>query len=273
MIEFVDTHAHLQEAEFAADAGATIERAREAGVTTVVAPVVDLTSAQSGLALASRHEGVYTTAGYHPHEASRLTPEALDAIEAMLDEPKVVAVGEIGLDRYRLHSPLEAQITAFEAMLRLAEVRSIPVVVHCRDAWEDTARLVVPWANRVGPAFEGRPMGVMHYFTGSPAEAQRYLALGFLISVHTSVTHPKAAALREVVAALPLESLVIETDAPYGAPQAVRGKRNEPAYVVEAAKQIAAIHGVSLERVAEVTTANARRLFRLPVASPAGGGR
>jgi TatD DNase family protein len=157
-------------------------------------------------------------------------------------------------------------------MLALAETHTLPVVIHCRDAWEDAARVLVPWARRVAPAFGPQPLGVMHYFTGTLHEARRYIDLGFLISVHTSVTHPKSAALREVVARLPLEALVIETDSPYGAPQNVRGKRNEPAHVVEAAKQIAELHGVVLENVAEVTSANARRLFRLPVPATAQGG-
>ncbi len=272
MIEYVDTHAHLQEAEFAPDVDAVIDLARAAGVTTIVVPAVDLATARSGLSLANRHEGVYTTAGYHPHEASELTPDALRELEALLSDPRVVAVGEIGLDRYRMHSPFEAQLEVLEAMLLLAETHALPVVIHCRDAWEDAARLLVPWARRVAPVYAGRPLGVMHYFTGTLEEARRYIDVGFLISIHTSVTHPKASALREVVAQLPLASLVIETDSPYGAPQAVRGKRNEPAYVAEAAKQIAELQGVVLENVAEATSANARRLFRLPVPATARGG-
>jgi TatD DNase family protein len=268
--ESVDTHAHIQDGEFANDVDAVIESARRAGVTSIVAPAVDLASARRGLDLAARHDGVFITAGYHPHEASRLTPDSLADVERMLAEPKVVAVGEIGLDRYRMHSPLEAQVQVFEAMLGLAEKHGLPVVVHCRDAWDDAARLLVPWAERVREAFDGPP-GVMHYFTGSLEDARRYIELGFMISVHTSVTHPRANALRDVVAQLPLDALVIETDSPYGAPQTVRGKRNEPAYVVEAAKQIAELHGVALEDVAAATSANARRLFRLPVPAASGG--
>jgi len=271
VIEYVDTHAHLQEPEFADDVDEVVARAAGAGVTTIVAPAVDLASARTGVTLARRHDGVFTTAGYHPHDASRLTQEALIELASVLQEPDVVAVGEIGLDRYRMHSPFETQIDVFERMLELSEAHTMPVVVHCRDAWEDTARLLVPWARRVDAAFAGRPLGVMHYFTGSLEEARRYIDLGFMISVHTSVTHPKASALREVVAQLPIDALVIETDSPYGAPQSVRGKRNEPAYVVEAAKQIAALHGVVLDNVAEATRANARRLFRLPVAATARG--
>ena len=272
MTGFVDTHAHLQEPQFADDADAVIQRALAAGVAGIVVPAVDLASARKGLELALRHEAVYATAGYHPHEASELDAESLNEIEALLDEPRVVAVGEIGLDFYRMLSTREAQVAAFDAMLSLAERRAMPVVVHCRDAWEAMAGQLVPWARRVAPQFEDRPLGVLHYFSGTLEEAQRYIELGFVVSVHTSVTHPKQQPLRDAVSKLPLESLVIETDSPYGAPQSQRGKRNEPAFVVEAAKQIAVLHNVSLDYIGDVTSANARRLFGLPVTADVTGG-
>lgn len=272
MSGFVDTHAHLQEPEFAHDADDVIRRAANAGVTRLVVPAVDLATARTGLDLARRHDGVYATAGYHPHEASALDVDALGEIERLLDDDRVVAVGEIGLDFYRMHSPIDAQVAALDAMLTLAERHTMPVVVHCRDAWEATAEQLVPWARRVAPAFGDHPVGVLHYFTGTLEEAQRYIELGFVISVHTSVTHPRQQPLRDVVAQLPLESLVIETDSPYGAPQSQRGKRNEPSYVTEAAKQIAVLHGVDLDYISEVTSANARRLFGLPVMADVTGG-
>ena len=272
MSGFVDTHAHLQEQEFDDDADEVIRQARDAGVTTLVLPAVDVASSIQGLDLARRHENVYTTAGYHPHEASDLMAESLDSVDGLLSKDGVVAVGEIGLDFFRLHSPPEAQFAAFNAMLGLAEKHKMPVILHCRDAWDEMAERLVPWARHVAPAFGGRPLGVMHYFTGTLEEARRYIDLGFLISVHTSVTHPKQEALRQVVASLPLESLVIETDSPYGAPQPHRGKRNEPAYVIEAARQISILHGVTLDYIGEVTSANARRLFGLPVTAEVTGG-
>ena len=272
MSRFVDTHAHLQEAEFADDADAVIQRARAAGVTMLVLPAVDLASAASGLDLARRHDDVFATAGYHPHEASKLDAECLAGVEALLGEERIVAVGEIGLDFYRMHSSMEAQVAALDSMLALAERHAMPIVVHCRDAWDALAEQLEPWARRVAPSFAGRPLGVLHYFTGTLEEAQRYISLGFVISVHTSVTHPRQESLRDVVAWLPLESLVIETDSPYGAPQSHSGRRNEPAYVVEAAKQIADLHAASLDYIGEATSANARRLFGLPVAVDATGG-
>jgi TatD DNase family protein len=266
-VTFVDTHAHIQGDEFADDLDAVIDRAREAGVLQMVLPAVDLATAETGLALARRYDGLYATAGYHPHEASLLTPAALQAIEALVADERVVAAGEIGLDYYRMHSSVEEQRAAFEAQLDLAARHALPVVVHCRDAWDDAAPLLRAFAERASSSFGGRPLGVLHYYTHDVATALHYVALGFVVSIHTSVTHPKATQLREVAAALPLEALVIETDSPYGAPQVRRGKRNEPSLVVEAARQIASVRGVSLEDVATATSANARRLFRLPVPS------
>ena len=269
MIDLVDTHAHLQEAEFNDDRDAVVARARAAGVNQIVLPAVDLESAATGIELADAHDGVYATAGFHPHEASRLTADALATLAALLENPKVVAVGEIGLDWFRMHSPRKAQLQALEAQLELAAERALPVVIHCRDAWSDLKQFLAPWAQRVATAFEGRPLGVLHYFSSSVEDARHFYELGFLISVHTSVTHPKAQQLRDVVAALPLEALVVETDSPYGAPQAYRGKRNEPSYVVEAAKQVAELRQQSLEDVAAATSSNARRLFGLPTPGPA----
>ena len=263
MSGFVDTHAHIQGTEFDADREDVIRRATQAGVRTIVVPAVDIGTTETALALAKNYEGTFATAGYHPHEASKLRPAALSQIEALLAEDNVVAVGEIGLDFYYEHSSRRDQIAALEAQLDLAARHALPVVIHCRDAWPELQPLLAPWAQRVAPSFGGQPLGVLHYFSGSIEDALLYHGLGFLISVHTSVTHKKADALRGVVAALPLNALVIETDSPYGAPQSARGKRNEPAYVVEAARSIAALHATTLDEVAEATSRNAGRLFRL----------
>ncbi len=271
-MQLIDTHAHIQDPEFKDDFKDVLQRAGEAGVVSVVVPGVDLETSFAAADLAREYVGLYATAGFHPHEASRLDAHALEQIEALLVQNDVVAVGEIGLDYFRLHSPREAQVEVFEQMLTLAERYTLPVSVHCRDAWDDMASILEPWAQRVASRYAGEPLGVMHYFSSSVEDARRYAGLGFLISIHTSATHPKSEALREVAAVLPLDTLVVETDSPYGAPQAYRGKRNEPAYVAEAAKAIATLHNISLEAVAAATTANARRLFRLPVAVDAQAG-
>jgi TatD DNase family protein len=270
LIPLVDTHAHIQDSQFGADLGAVLQRARAAGLRGIVVPGVDSDSSNAAHDLAERDDLVFATAGYHPHEASRLDPGALQHIETLLSRPRVVAVGEIGLDFYRMHSPRKAQVTALERMLELASRHVLPVIVHCRDAQETLQPILASWSAEVRSAFAGRPLGVMHYFAGTPAEALDYVEMGFMISVHTSVSHPRAANLRDVAAATPLDALVVETDSPYGAPQAYRGKRNEPSYVVEAAVKIGEVRQTNVETVARATTANACRLFRLPLPEFAG---
>ncbi|HXH23001.1 MAG TPA: TatD family hydrolase [Dehalococcoidia bacterium] len=266
---FVDTHAHIQGPEFQADIDSVVRRAEAAGVARIIVPGVDAETSAAAALLSDRFPSLYFAAGYHPHEASRLDRAALRGIAGLLSHPKAVAVGEIGLDYYRMHSPRRDQLAAFEAMLDLALERKLPVIVHCRDAADDISVKLEEWSLRAAPVFGGRPLGVLHYFSGTPEEAARYVELGFLISVHTSVTHPRADQLRRVAAEAPLHALVIETDSPYGAPQSVRGKRNEPEFVSEAAAKIAEVRGLTLEGVAQATTANAARLFGLGL--PAGG--
>ncbi len=267
---FVDTHAHLQEPEFADDAAGVIERARRAGVEAIIVPGVDAATSEAASWLADRHADVYFAAGFHPHEASKLNPRALVAVRKLLSHPRAVAVGEIGLDYYRMHSPRAAQLSAFETMLDLAQEAALPAIVHCREAADDVSRILRSWALRHRPAYQDRPLGVLHYFSGTPDEARSYVESGFLISIHTSVTHSKAFLLRQVVGELPLEALVIETDAPYGAPQSQRGKRNEPAFVTEGAAKIAEIQGLTLEEVARATSANAERLFGIHLSRKTG---
>jgi len=273
-----DSHAHIQGSEYTGDLDYVLSRARKAGVERILLPSDDLAMARAGIALAQRHPWLYASAGIHPHHASSFDDGVMHELELLLGEDRVVALGEIGLDYFYMHSPREAQIAAFEAQLALALQLDLPVVVHTRDAWEDTRAVIGAWvgadpspqpaprSRRGGAESQDaevlpRPRGVMHYFTGSVEDGLRFIEMGFLLSIHTSVTFKNAAAMREVVAQLPLESLVIETDSPYGAPQGYRGKRNEPAYVVEVAKMIAELQGVSVEAVAEVTYANACRLF------------
>jgi TatD DNase family protein len=267
---FVDTHAHIQEEEFREDVAAVIRRAREAGLAAIVVPGVDLETSAAAAWLADRTPEVYFAAGFHPHEASRFDAAAHRRLRNTLAHPKTVAVGEIGLDYYRMHSTRAEQVVAFDAMLEQARESLLPVIIHCRNAEADVFRALKTWSLRNRSVYGDRPIGVMHYFSGTAEEARAYVQLGFLISVHTSVTHPKAFKLRQVALDLPLEHLVIETDSPYGAPQSARGKRNEPAFVVDVAVRIAELKGLTIEEVARATTANAARLFRLPLPHVAG---
>jgi TatD DNase family protein len=258
-----DTHSHIHDHEFDGDRDAMLARARAAGVA-ILTLGVDRADGERALALAAAHEDVYAAVGVHPHDAAKATDADLDAIASLARDSGVVAVGEIGLDFYRNLSPHERQVAVLRRQLAIAARVGKPVAVHAREAHDAMEPLLREWSREMGGRLpDGRPLGVMHYFSGDAALAQRYIALGFVISIHTSVTHPKSEVLREVVRRVALEHLVIETDSPYGAPQRYRGRRNEPAYVVEAAACIAELKAMPVEAVAEVTTATARRLFGL----------
>lgn len=262
-----DTHTHLQLKEFDADRAAAIERARTAGVTGMLVLGVDPATSEQAIALAEAEPGVVAAAGCHPHDARTMDERAWQQLETLVQHPSIVAVGEIGLDFYRNLSPHDVQIAVLQRQLNLASEIAKPVAVHCRDAQEALVPLIEAWSRKVaGRLPDGRPLGVMHYFSGDAELAGRYVELGFVISIHCSITYPKAAALQGVAQVLPLSTLVVETDSPYGPPQSRRGQRNEPAYVAEAAAKIAELRGEQVERVAEATTENALRLFGLGAA-------
>jgi TatD DNase family protein len=269
-MRLIDTHSHIHDAEFDADRDAVIERARAAGVEMILTLGVDAASSRAAIALAEAHGGVVAAVGVHPHDAAEATDADLDALEEMASDPRVVAVGEIGLDYYRNLSPRDRQLRVLRRQLLTAQRAGKPIAVHAREAHEDMMPLLTDWSRELGGRLpDGRPLGIMHYFSEDASMARRYVDLGFVISIHTSVTHPKAAMLAEVARQIPIEHLVIETDSPYGAPQRYRGKRNEPAYVAEAALRIAELKRMSADDVAAATTENARRVLGLQV--PAGG--
>lgn len=270
-MRLIDTHAHIHGRDFAGVDDA-IERAAAAGVELVLTLAEDAPGARQAIALAERSPHVQAAAGVHPHNAAAASEADLAAIAEMALHPRVALVGEIGLDFYRDLSPRDVQQRVLRRQLAIAADAGKPVAIHAREAHETMLPLLTEWSRACGGRLpDGRPLGIMHYFSGDVALAQRYIELGFMISVHTSVTHPKALALQDVAAAIPLEHLVLETDSPYGAPQRYRGKRNEPAYVVEAAQKIAELKGITVDEVAEATTRNALRLLGVGVA--AGGGR
>lgn len=270
-MRLIDTHAHIHDREFADDVDAVIERAASAGVDTIVTLGTDIASSHRAIALSERNPHVLAAAGVHPHDASDASDADLDALEALAAHPRVALVGEIGLDFYRNLSPRDAQIRVLERQLATARRAGKPVAVHTREAQDDMLDILTSYSREMpGHLPDGRPLGVMHYFSGDVGAARRFIELGFLISVHTSVTHTKAETLRQVAREVPLEHLVVETDSPYGAPQAHRGRRNEPAYVVEAARAVAEAKGVSVEAVAAATTANASRLLGLALAAAGG---
>ncbi|MDE3097060.1 MAG: TatD family hydrolase [Chloroflexota bacterium] len=265
-MRLVDTHSHIHDAEFArdrADADAAIERARAAGVTLIATLGVDRADSEAAVAFAERHpDAVVAAAGVHPHAAKDASDVDLDALEALARHPRVALVGEIGMDLYRNLSPRDQQLRVLRRQLDTARRVSKPIAVHAREAHDEVMPVLAAWSHEMGGRLpDGRPLGVLHYFSADAGRARTYVALGFVISVHTSVTHPKATQLAGVVRDTPLEHLVLETDSPYGAPQRYRGTRNEPAYVAEAAARVAEIKCISIEEVAETTTRNAERLL------------
>lgn len=257
----VDTHAHLHDPAFDADRDAVLERARAAGVGLFLTIGTDVATSEAAVALAAAHPDVYAAVGIHPHDAAQADPAALARLGALARAPRVVAVGEIGLDYYRNLAPPDVQRAALVAQLRLARAVRRPVLLHCRDAHADLLAL----CRAEGVAAVG---GILHCFSGDLAVADEGLALGLLISVAGPVTYPNSRRLAEVVRALPLEALVLETDCPYLPPQPWRGRRNEPAYLPATADRVAALRGVPVAAIAQATTANVARRLGVPFAPP-----
>jgi TatD DNase family protein len=261
----VDSHAHLDFPQFDADRQEVIIRAQEAGVETIVNAGAGLEASQAGVALSETYPQVYAAVGIHPHEAKTLNEGVLEELRALAQHPKVVAVGEIGLDYYRDLSPRPVQRQAFQQQLALARELGKPIIVHDREAHEDVMNMLRQWLQESHQPFatSHRPIGVMHCFSGDLAMAQEMIEMSFYISIPGPVTFTNARRLPELVRALPLERLLIETDCPYLTPHPHRGKRNEPAYVRLVAEAVARIREIPLEQVARITTANARALFGL----------
>jgi TatD DNase family protein len=258
---FVDSHAHLDSSEFDADRAEVLARARAAGVDTIVlvAAPRELAEAARPLALAETDPALHATVGVHPHDAARIEESWWPELERLARRDKVVAVGETGLDYYYDHSPRDAQRAAFARQIELARAVDKPVVCHVRDAHEDAHRML----DAAGVGRAGAPGGVIHCFTGDARQAAGYAALGLYVSFSGITTFKTAAPIREAVRAVPRDRLLIETDCPFLAPVPMRGKRNEPAFLVHTAGAVAAEIGISIDDLAELTAANARTLFSL----------
>lgn len=258
----IDTHCHLNFDSYDDDRQAVISRAAEAGVTRVVNPAVDLDTSRAVVELARQQSGVYAAVGIHPNDAAAFSEADIDTLAALADSPKVVAIGEIGLDYYWDKSPKDMQFRAFEAQLALAQRLGLPVIIHNRDASEDTMRILETWANGLPDDLKVRP-GVLHSFSGSPAIAERALSAGFYLGFTGPITYKKADETRAIAARIPLDRLLVETDGPFLTPIPYRGKRNEPAYIPYIVERLAALHLVSADEMARMTTENAERLFNL----------
>jgi len=258
----IDSHCHLQFPQFQDDRIQVLERAWQAGLSALVLVGTDADCSQRALALAESHPNLFATVGWHPHQAAQFDDQGRLALRRLAESPKVVAVGEIGLDFYRRLSPSEDQQAVFQQMLDMAGELSLPVVIHSRAAEEDTFAILSAWAAQVRAQWpQERPLGVVHCFSGDLALALRYVQLGFLISIAGSVTYPNSDRLASVVAGLPLERLLVETDAPYLTPQSRRPQRNEPPFLIETVGRIAEIRAQTVREVAGQTSANAAALY------------
>jgi len=262
---FIDSHAHLEGKRFNADRDLVIARARENGVAAIVAigngdgpGTLDC-----GIRLAAKHDFMYATVGIHPHEAAQARDPDFNEMAALVKHPKVIAWGEIGLDYFYDHSPRDVQRRIFLRQMELAKAAKLPIIIHCRpsdgseNAWDDCLSLLdEQWA----PTGLG---GILHCFTGTWPHAQRALDMGFMVSFAGNVTYPKAQQIRDAARQVPIDRMLIETDSPYLAPIPHRGKRNEPAFVRETARQIGEIRGLSTEDVGRQTAQNFYRFFSL----------
>ena len=246
----VDTHCHLFLLD--GDPAERVREAREAGVGTLVCVGIDPESSRRSLELAKTLEGVYATAGMHPHDASAYDANARAEIEGLLSDPLVLAVGECGLDFFRMHSPREDQVRALADQVALAKTFDLPLVVHVREAWPEILELLDEGsADRV----------VLHCFSGDEDLARACVERGWFVSFATNVTYPKNDRLRRAAAAIPLDRILVETDSPFLAPQRLRGRDNAPANVIDAIEEIARARDEPVDNVRETTAANAKRAF------------
>ncbi|MGX6961968.1 TatD family hydrolase [Vagococcus xieshaowenii] len=251
-----DSHTHLNVEQFKDDINETVERANEQGVTEMAVVGFDEPTIEKSLELSQLYDNIYSIIGWHPTEAGSYTPKIEAKLQQLLNTPKVVALGEIGLDYHWMEDPKDVQEKVFRRQLAISREMKLPFSIHTRDAMEDTYRILKEEQVHLTG-------GIMHSFSGDSEWMKRFLDLGLHISLSGVVTFKKATDLQEVAKVVPLDSLLVETDAPYLAPVPFRGKRNEPAYTRYVVERIAELRGMTWEEVAKQTTQNAHRLFRI----------
>jgi TatD DNase family protein len=257
---FIDSHAHLEMEEFDGDRDKVLRRALDAGLTHIVTVGTDLQSSGKALQLSESNPFLLPTVGFHPHNAKDADSASMDALASLAKNPRVVAWGEIGLDLFWRHSPPQAQLEVFEQQMDMASRLGLPVIIHSREANDEVLRVL---RKRVG---HGR--GVIHCFSGNYDMAMAFIDMGYLISIPGTVTYRNASVIQDVVRKVPLECLLVETDAPFLTPIPFRGKRNEPAYVVHTVRKIAELRHLDVQAVARATSENARRIFHIPDGLP-----
>ncbi len=259
MTQFLDSHAHLDDSDFNVDRAAVIARARAAGLRYLLAVGggTGPDNLEAPLALAESHDWIYATVGVHPHDAKHFTEHHAEQICRLAQQPRVVGIGEIGLDYHYDNSPRDIQKLVLIRQMELARGARLPIIIHCREAWPDLAEITQAHWKSSGLG------GILHCFSGSRQDAMKFLDWGFQVSFAGNVTYKKAEDLREVAREIPLDRLLIETDCPYLAPVPYRGKRNEPAFVIEVARTLATLLHLSPEELGEIVVRNFERFFGL----------
>lgn len=252
---FIDSHAHIQLDLFDSDRSVVIERAKNSQVSIILVVGFDISTSHLAVELADRYDHIYATVGLHPHDAKRFTPQTLREIALLAEHPKVVALGEMGLDYHRNLSPKSVQKRVFEEQLDLATQLDLPIVVHNRNAFDDILSILENHSQLTG--------GVLHCFSENTKSMDRVIDVGFHIGIGGPITYKKSQDLKQVVKVMPADSFLIETDCPWLAPQLRRGKRNEPAYITEIATKIAELRQVTIESVGQTSSQNFRKLFSI----------
>lgn len=255
----MDTHCHLNFDAYEADRDEVIAQAASAGVTRIIVPAVDLQTSREAIALAEQYAGVYAAVGIHPNNTATFTEADIVALRALLPHPKVVAIGEIGLDYHWDDSPPAQQQLAFEAQLALATELGLPVIIHDREAHEDVFRTLAGWQ-----AADPERAGVLHSFSATAEDALQAVTMGFYLGFTGPITFKNAEETRRAAGIIPLERVLVETDAPYLTPIPYRGKRNTPAYIPYIVERLATVRGITTDEMAQASTRNALRLFNLP---------
>ncbi len=256
---FIDTHCHLDMDAYSADFKDVLERSASCGVKQVITIGIDLNSSKRAIELAKQHDMLYATVGIHPHDVDSISDDTYDQLTVLVENNKkyIVGLGEIGLDYFKNYSDVTSQRKHFKKQLQLAKELQLPVIIHDRDAHDDTLSIL----KEIGPFPQG---GVLHCFSGDLPFAKNILDLGFHISIPGIVTFKNALELHDVAAHIPLDKMLLETDGPFLSPMPYRGKRNEPSYIPHIANKIAELRKIEMSEVAELTTKNARELFKLP---------
>ena len=252
-----DSHAHLDMEDFQNDLQEVLDRALNGGITRIITIGIDLSSSLKALELAKKYDFIFSSIGYHPHNADHIDSQTMKELKRLVSEPKIVAWGEIGLDFYRRYSPPERQIDLFEQQLEMAVQFNLPVIIHNRQADKEVLDILKK-------RMHGKHRGVIHCFSGDYDLAMELIDLGYYISIPGTVTYKNAHQVHDVASRIPLERMLIETDAPFLAPVPKRGKRNEPLYVTYTAQKIAQLRDMDFQEVADHTSRNAKQLFGLP---------